>query len=149
RRPRPAEDRSVGRQAGAEDEMTRKGGRDGKAERAAQPRHSSPFTVPPISVPMLAPIPHQIEAEWNPDFAHLVGFPLNLMYARISAAEGGELPMTCTYWFDPGTYDESEEHRAMSYFPEHDSPYWVRVSFDKRTARWRTVKHREETEVCI
>jgi hypothetical protein len=89
------------------------------------------------------PIPHQIEAAWDPRYAYLAGFPLNLMYCGPRAGQVAH----CIYWFDPGSYRENARRREMWYRPRHPSRFRVRVRFDKRTLRWQTSKFRGREEL--
>ncbi len=82
----------------------------------------------------IANIPHQIEAEWDPRFAYLAGFPLNLLYSSRSAA-------VC-YWFEPQTYREDDEAREMWYLPRRLIGYGVLVRQEKATRRWVVSKYR-------
>jgi hypothetical protein len=95
------------------------------------------------------PIPHQIEAEWNPNYAYLAGFPLNLMYIGMREGDDGARLVSCTYWFDPGTYCEQAQRRMMDYFRTRESPYWVRVSCDSNGSGWETNKYRNGEVICI
>jgi hypothetical protein len=81
----------------------------------------------------IANIPHQIEADWNPRYAHLAGFPLNIMFTRIRKQPGGT-PHTIAacYWFDPGTYQEDEATRRMTYASRTDCSYHVEVIINKQ-----------------
>lgn len=94
-------------------------------------------------------IPHQIDAEWDPRFAYLAGFPLNLMYMGARDVDGRPELASCCYWFDPGTYTENEGRREMWYFAEHESPYRLCVSCDANGSNWETVKYRGDAVVCI
>jgi hypothetical protein len=71
---------------------------------------------------MFMPIPDQIEAEWNPKYAYLAGFPLNLLYLFIREVDDGEQLVSCCYWFDPRTYREEAERRVMHYSPTTRAP---------------------------
>jgi len=98
----------------------------------------------------IANIPVQIEAEWDPRYAHLVGFPLNLLYTglRDSGGQDQARPAAACYWFDPGTYRENEQRREMLYLPREESPYYVRVTVRKDTGAWETCKYRGEELIC-
>jgi hypothetical protein len=98
----------------------------------------------------IANIPVQIEAEWNPRYAHLAGFPLNLMYTGLRDVDGQDQarPAAACYWFDPGTYREDELWREMLYLPREESPYYVRVTVRKDTGAWDTCKYRGEALIC-
>lgn len=93
-----------------------------------------------------ANIPFQIEADWDPRYAHLAGFPLNVLYSgvRRSDADGQPHVAAACYWFDPETYHEDEQTREMRYRPRERSPYHVRVIVRKDTGAWETFKYRGE-----
>ena len=95
---------------------------------------------------LLGCVPDRIEAEWDPRFAHLAGFPLNLAYA---GTHGEAAVVLCTYWFDPGTYAEDGDRREMWYRPRHASPYRVCVVYDQRRSRWETTKYRGDEVVSL
>jgi len=75
-----------------------------------------PTDKPPVG--FVASIPVRIQAEWNRNYAHLAGVPLNLVYlgVRPPTDDGGppRLASAC-YWFDPGTYREDEATRELWY----------------------------------
>ena len=98
---------------------------------------------------LLGFVPYQIEAEWDPRYAYLAGFPLNLLYAGLREIEGTPQPASCCYWVDPGTYAENPQRREMWYFPKHESPYSVCVSFDRDASRWQTIKYQRDRVVCV
>lgn len=99
---------------------------------------------------VVAAVPHGIEADWGPHAHRLAGFPLNLIYAAVrDADDGAPAVAACTYWFAPDTYAEDPGRREMWYRPRHASPYRVCVAYDKRAARWETLKYRAETVVAI
>ncbi|HET6180269.1 MAG TPA: hypothetical protein VFE61_25330, partial [Candidatus Sulfotelmatobacter sp.] len=51
----------------------------------------------------IANIPQQIEADWNENYAHLAGFPLNIMFTGVrQQADGSKRMVAACYWFDPG-----------------------------------------------
>jgi hypothetical protein len=81
----------------------------------------------------IANIPQQIEADWNPRYAHLAGFPLNIMFTGIRKQPGGtpHIIAAC-YWFDPGTYQEDEAIRRMTYVSRTDCSYHVEVIINKQ-----------------
>ncbi len=91
----------------------------------------------------IANIPHQIEADWNPRYAHLAGFPLNLMFTGIRKQRAGppHIIAAC-YWFDPGTYLEDEEVRQMTYFSRTDYGYHVEVVINKKSGMIKTSKYK-------
>ena len=94
----------------------------------------------------LAFIPHAIEADWDSDWApRLAGFPVNLCY--------GELRRTgsacATYYFDPGSFRETEINRSMRYFPRQESEFWVEVIIQKQDAAIETRKYRGSQLVCL
>lgn len=99
--------------------------------------------APDIEAPVfLMNVPHQIQADWDSDFAPvLAGFPVNILYSGIRQTQSGNDAVSCCYWFDPGTYAENDDSREMTYFPRVDSPYWVKVEYDKKAGLWRTAKH--------
>jgi hypothetical protein len=98
----------------------------------------------------IANIPVQIQAEWDPDYAHLAGFPLNIVYTGLRNSEGQDQPRPAAacYWLDPGTYREDEQRREMLYVPREASPYSVRVTVRKDTGTWETRKYRGQELVC-
>ncbi len=98
----------------------------------------------------IANIPVQIVAEWNPRYAHLAGFPLNLMYTslRDSGGQGPARAAAACYWFDPGTYREDEQRREMLYVSLDGSPYHVRIAVRKDTGSWEVCKYRKQELVC-
>ena len=105
----------------------------------------------PEPVAFIANIPAQIEAHWNPRYAYLAGFPLNLLYGGVRAGdgEGHPRPTATCYWFDPGTYREDEQVREMLYVPREESAYYVRVTLQKDTGVWTTYKYRGDTLICM
>jgi len=96
-----------------------------------------------------ANIPVQIEADWDPRYDFLAGFPLNLLYSgvRISDADAQPYVAAACYWFDPRTYREDDEIREMRYRPRERSPYHVRIVVRKRTGAWETFKYRDDVLV--
>jgi hypothetical protein len=104
----------------------------------------------PGQVAFIANIPVQIEAHWDPRYAHLAGFPLNLLYTGVRASEGdmAPRPTASCYWFDPGTYREDAQVREMLYFPREASPYYVRVTVRQDTGEWATYKYRGDMLIC-
>jgi hypothetical protein len=85
-------------------------------------------------ISFIANIPHQIEADWNPRYAHLAGFPLNIMFTGIRKQQGGTSHVVAAcYWFDPGTYQENEEKRQMTYVSRTDYGYHVEVVINKKS----------------
>jgi len=100
--------------------------------------------------PLTANIPSQIDAGWNPRYAYLSGFPLNLLYTGLRAASAGGAPRVAAacYWFAPVTYREDAHIREMQYLPRTASPYYVHVTVRKDTGVWGTWKYRGRELVC-
>ena len=91
----------------------------------------------------IANIPHQIEADWNPRYAHLAGFPLNIMFTGIRK-QRGRTPqaIAACYWFDPGTYQEDEATKQMIYLSRTDYGYHVKVIINKQSGVIETRKYK-------
>ena len=94
-------------------------------------------------ISFIANIPHQIEADWNPRYAHLAGFPLNIMFTAIRKQRAGppHIIAAC-YWFDPGTYQENEEERQMTYVSRTDYGYHVEVVINKQSGAIESRKYK-------
>jgi hypothetical protein len=93
----------------------------------------------------LAFIPHAIEADWDSDWAsRLAGFPVNLCYGGLRRAGS----VCATYYFDPGSFRETEINRSMRYFLRPESEFWVEVIIQKRDAAIETRKYRGLQLVC-
>ena len=94
-------------------------------------------------ISFIANIPQQIEADWNPQYAHLAGFPLNIMFTGIRKQRAGT-PRTIAacYWFDPGTYQEDEATKRMTYVSRTDCGYHVEVTINKQTGFIATRKYK-------
>jgi len=110
---------------------------------------SKPTDKPPLR--FVASIPGRIEAEWNRNYAHLAGFPLNLVYLGVRPPTSGGGPprlVSACYWFDPGTYREDETTRELWYVAREESPYRVRVRHHPRTGAWETGKYRADALVA-
>jgi hypothetical protein len=91
----------------------------------------------------IANIPHQIEADWNPRYAHLAGFPLNIMFTGIRKQGGGRSHMIAAcYWFEPGSYQENEEERQMTYVSRTDYGYLVKVIINKQSGAIESRKYK-------
>ena len=64
-------------------------------------------------------LPQLIDPSWRHPAPLLAGFPLSVCYAGLSK-QFPDHPtpplMTSSYWFDPATYREDDETRAISYF---------------------------------
>lgn len=91
----------------------------------------------------IANIPHQIEADWNPRYAHLAGFPLNIMFTGIRKQRGGRSRMIAAcYWFDPGTYQEDEATKRMTYLSRTDYGYHVEVTINKQSGAIESRKYK-------
>lgn len=105
----------------------------------------------PGRIGFVASVPWPIEAGWNPRYAHLAGFPVNLVYAglRAPADAGPARPVSSSYVFDPGSYREDETSRRLDYFSREASPYWVRVSTRKEAPGLEVTKYRGETVVAL
>jgi len=110
---------------------------------------SKPTDKPPLR--FVASLPVRIEAEWNPKYAHLAGFPLNLVYLGVRPPTSGDGPprlVSACYWFDPGTYREDEAIRELWYVTREESPYRVCVRHHKRSGAWSTLKYRGDELVA-
>ena len=110
---------------------------------------SKPADKPPVG--FVASLPVRIQAEWNPKYAHLAGFPLNLVYVGLRPPTSGDGPprlATACYWFDPGTYREDEATRELWYVAHEESPYRVSVRHHKRSGTWETGKYRGDDLVA-
>lgn len=94
-------------------------------------------------ISFIANIPHQIEADWNPRYAHLAGFPLNIMFTGIRKQQGGTSHIVAAcYWFDPGTYQEDEVTKHMTYVSRTDSGYHVTVTINKQSGAIESRKYK-------
>jgi hypothetical protein len=93
-------------------------------------------------IDFIANIPQQIEADWNENYAHLAGFPLNIMFTGIRQEQDGSTRMVAAcYWFDPGSYREDKVQRQMTYTSRKDGRYHLKVTF-KRTGMIETIKYK-------
>ena len=94
-------------------------------------------------ISFIANIPHQIEADWHPRYAHLAGFPLNIMFTGIRKQSGGtpHIIAAC-YWFDPGTYQEDEATKRMTYLSRTDYGYHVEVTINKKSGAIESRKYK-------
>lgn len=98
----------------------------------------------------IACIPHQIEAEWDNNFApRLAGFPLNLLYAGVRWTITGKRLRCCRYWFNPWSYSEDGDKREMLYLPKVKSAYWVSVEYHKKDSSWHTLKYKDDKLVYL
>jgi hypothetical protein len=94
-------------------------------------------------ISFIANIPHQIEADWNPRYAHLAGFPLNIMFTGIrKQPDGSTRFVAACYWFDPGTYQEDEATKQMTYVSRTDNRYRVEVIINKRSGAIESRKYK-------
>ena len=90
-------------------------------------------------------LPQLIDPSWRNPAPLLAGFPLSVCYAGLSK----QVPdhptpplMTSSYWFDPATYREDDESRAMSYFTNPRCEYHVDLIYWKKKQQWEGSKHR-------
>ncbi len=100
--------------------------------------------------PLFGTIPTQIEAEWSQEYAHLAGFPLNLVYTGLRDSDGQDppRPVGACYIFAADTYREDEQRREMLYVSLDGSPYHVRIAVRKDTGAWEIDKYRGPELVC-
>ena len=91
----------------------------------------------------IANIPDQIEADWNLRYAHLTGFPLNIMFNGIRKQRAGTPHMIAAcYWFHLRTYQEDEATKRMTYVSRPDCGYHVEVTINKQTGFIATRKYK-------
>ena len=94
-------------------------------------------------ISFIANIPHRIEAGWNPRYAHLAGFPLNIMFTGIRKQRGRTpYAIAACYWFDPGTYQEDKATKRMTYLSRTDYGYHMTVSINKQSGAIETRKYK-------
>ena len=94
-------------------------------------------------ISFIANIPHQIEADWNPRYAHLAGFPLNIMFTGIRhQPDGSTRFVAACYWFDPGTYQEDKATKQMTYLSRRDYGYHVEVTINKQSGAIESRKYK-------
>ena len=94
----------------------------------------------------IANIPHQIEVDWDKRYAHLAGFPLNIMFTGLRKQQNGTQQfISACYWFDPGTYPEDEVKRQMRYVNRTGTRYHVEIIIDKRSGMIETSKYKGES----
>lgn len=92
--------------------------------------------------------PRQIQADLNEKYAHLAGFPLDIMFTGIRQEPDGNTRMVAAcYWFDPGTYREDKKKRQLTYVSRKKGRYHLRVTF-KRTGVIKTRKYKGTKLVC-
>jgi len=86
-------------------------------------------------------VPFQIEPGDNYG-SHLVGLPLNIMFGGFmkDRQSGRQSFLGLCYWPAPDTFLEDSERKEMCYFTKPQNNYFVRVTFEKNTGRWRTKK---------
>jgi len=97
-------------------------------------------------ISFIANIPQQIEADWNPRYAHLAGFPLNIMFTGIRhQPDGSKRFLAACYWFDPGTYQEDEATKQMTYVSRTDYGYLVKVIINKKSGAIESYKYKGQT----
>jgi hypothetical protein len=92
-------------------------------------------------------IPCVIGQSWNDLGAPLAGFPISICFIDLPKNEkrdDGSYFVSC-YWFDPGSYDESEECQSMSYRSRFESQYQVVLDYSKKDRKWkgRKLRHGE------
>lgn len=93
----------------------------------------------------IAPIPHQIEADWHEKWGPLlVGFPLNVMYAHVHEPT----IVAARYEPDLATFSESDAVREMTYRNPKGGDYSVRVVLHKDSGVLETFKYRGEDLVA-
>ncbi len=93
----------------------------------------------------IACIPRQIRAEDNPRHAHLADFPANLVYSHIDPPRTADAMPSVSgsvYVPDVSSYREDDETRELRYLPREESPYSVRVVYEKATGWWAVFKLR-------
>ena len=93
-------------------------------------------------------LPQPIDPSWRDPAPLLAGFPISVGYTGLSnqVANRPNPPlMTSSYWFDPATYREDNETRAMSYFTNPRCQYHVELVYSKKKRRWEGSKRRAGT----
>lgn len=71
------------------------------------------------------------------DTAPLAGFPISICFTGLSLDDhrDARYVVSC-YWFDPRSFDESEEWQSMTYRARHRSEYEVVIAYSKKNRRW-------------
>jgi len=89
-------------------------------------------------------MPCVIESCWDRLVPPLAGFPISVCFTGLSRGEDcGETYVVSTYWFDPRSYHEDDELRAMTYRSEPASNYKVVIGYIKKDRRWEGRKLRD------
>jgi hypothetical protein len=88
-------------------------------------------------------VPNQIETGDNYG-PHLVGFPLNILFAGITndGQTGQQSLVDVCYEPAPETFREDSQRKEMRYFTKPKNGYFIRVIFEKKTGRWQTEKYK-------
>jgi hypothetical protein len=92
-------------------------------------------------------LPQVIDPSWCSPAPLLAGFPLNVHFMGLSEQAGErqlQRLVMASYWFDPATYREDEDVRAMSYFANVAREYHVEVIYWKRKQQWEGRKYRAD-----
>jgi len=91
--------------------------------------------------------PQLIDPSWHSPARLLAGFPLNVCYTGLSEQSTNcQCPalVVASYWFDPATYREDKEVRAMSYRANPPSAYHVELIYWKKKQQWDGSKYRDD-----
>jgi len=88
-------------------------------------------------------LPQVIEPSWGGPAPLLAGFPLNVSFTGLqSHIRQRPRLVVASYWFDPTTYREDGDVRAMSYRPNPPTAYRVELIYWKKKGQWEGRKYR-------
>jgi len=96
-------------------------------------------------------IPSVFESPWEKPTPPMAGFPISICYTglpRDRRPDDGETYLVSTYWFDPASYHEDDELRAMTYRARAACNYRVVLGYAKKEHCWEGRKLRG-TEAII
>ena len=88
-------------------------------------------------------IPCVISQVWD-DTLPLAGFPISICFTGLPQEdhrEAGSYVVSC-YWFDPRSFNESEEWQSMTYRSRYPGEYEVVIAFSKENQSWEGHKVR-------
>jgi hypothetical protein len=90
-------------------------------------------------------LPNVIDPTWREPAPRLAGFPTSICFTGLPPDLGRQpvaAALTSCYWFDPLTYQEDEQIRAMTYYTEPRNEYRVELLHHKRESQWEGRKCR-------
>jgi len=91
-------------------------------------------------------IPSVIVPIWDDAAAPLAGLPISICFISLPPKENRDdrrSYLVSCYWFDPKSYDETEEYQSMNYRSRSASPYQVVIVYSKKKRIWEGRKLRD------